>query len=136
MEPLRYARILSRALAGLLALVLMANAQLIPMLSGSSLDSASLAIGVFLTLLVASLVGLLRVEPWGFFAAYLLVPVSTILHGIALVPFVGRLLPSPEARIWSVLVLNLAFLAAPVIAHRGVYKSRRTGDGHRHTAPA
>ncbi len=135
MEPVRYAKILSRALAVLLALVCVANAQLIPMLVRNTPTSVvSITIGVFLTLLVASVVGLMRVERWGFIAAYLLVPVSTILHGIALVPFVGSLLPSTEARIWSVFLLNVAFLAALMIAHRGVYKTGSAGHGNRRTS--
>lgn len=49
---------------------------------------------LFVTLTVLSVVGLLRVREWGFYSAYLLVPFSTVFHGVALVPFVTDALPS------------------------------------------
>ena len=81
---------------------------------------------LFLGLLIASIVGLLRMRPWGFYCAYVLVPVSTVLHGIALIPFIPELLPSQTLRIGSVLVLNVGFLVATVVAH---LMSRRSEHG-------
>jgi hypothetical protein len=76
-----------------------------------------LVVGLFLGLLIASIVGLLKMRIWGIYAIYALVPVSTVLHGIALVPFVSGLLPT-QLRIGAVFVLNLAFLGAALILHR------------------
>src|SRR5690606_24250549 len=73
---------------------------------------------LFVPLLVGSVVGLLKTREWGFYAVYLLFPVSTILHGVALVPWVTDALPTQQLRIWSTAVLNLVFLAATILAHR------------------
>ena len=80
---------------------------------------------VFLLLSVASIVGLLRLQTWGFACAYLLVPVSTFLHGIALVPFLTELLPSPELKLWAVAILNVVFLGTLVVTH--LLQTRVTG---------
>ena len=74
---------------------------------------------LFVLLAAGSIIGLLRAKTWGLVCAYLLVPVSTFLHGIALVPFVTALLPSPELKVWAVVVVNVIFLVALVLTHLG-----------------
>ena len=128
MQIVSYAGIVSRGLAALLVMVIVAQLELISMvLRNPPWSMLSLMVIGFLALVVLSIAGLVRLAPWGFYAAYALVPFSTIFHGIALVPFVSRLLPTPEGRIWSVFVLNIAFLATLIIAHRGVLNARTTG---------
>ena len=84
--------------------------------SGSALIT-TLVVGGFLGLLAASVVGLFRRRKWGVYCAYALVPVSTMLHSIPLVPFVSDLLPNLQLRIAAVFVLNLIFLAATILLH-------------------
>lgn len=86
-------------------------------------------VGVFIGLLLGSIVGLVRLRAWGFYCVYLLVPVSTVLHGIPLVPFVSDLLPSPGLRIWAVSILNVAFLTTAVISHWSFLRGRKLNAG-------
>lgn len=87
-----------------------------------------LVVGGFLVLLIASAVGLLRLRPWGIYCAYALVPVSTILHGISLIPFLSDLLPTRELGIAAVLILNLTFLTAVMILHTAYRRANRQGQ--------
>ena len=72
---------------------------------------------LFVFLSAASIVGLIRARKWGFVCAYLLVPISTFLHGIALVPFLTELVPTPELKLWAVAILNVIFLGTLFITH-------------------
>jgi hypothetical protein len=54
---------------------------------------------------------------FGFYFAYLLVPVSTVLLSVPLVPFTS-LLPTLDLRIAAVAVVNVSFLVATAASHR------------------
>ena len=129
------ATMISRILAALLAVVLFSSWELVAMLLRNPPWSIlGVVIILFLSLLIGGLLGLLWLRPWGFYCAYLLVPVSTMLHGIPLVPFVTNLLPSPELRTWSVFILNFAFLVATIVAHLAYRTSTRNPGAKRQFA--
>lgn len=130
-------RILSIVLGALLFGVLVRNWALVPGLLRTLTDDSPhplwsapvltyvVVVGGFLVLLAAAAIGLLRVRPWGIYCGYALVPVSTILHGIPLVPLVSDLLPTLQFRIAAVFVLNIAFLTAIVILHASLRRDAR-----------
>lgn len=101
-----------------------------PILSASSL-TYSVVVGGFLGLLVGAIVGLLRRRIWGVYCAYALVPVSTILHSIPLIPFISDLLPTLEVRIAAVAILNLAFLAIAALLHLSYHRVASAGGSTR-----
>jgi hypothetical protein len=111
-------QLLTKILAALLLGVLASKWGLVRIavtnLPWSSVGFATL---LFVLLSTASIVGLIRLQTWGFVYAYLLVPVSTFLHGITLVPFVTELLTSPELQSWAVAIVNVMFLGTLVVAH-------------------
>jgi len=134
----RLPRVLSLFLVLLLIGVLLRSWRLVPGLVrnltdplSSSWSVASLTytvvVGGFLALLSGAMVGLLRHRMWGVYCAYALVPVSTVLLGIPLVPFVSDLLPGVQWRTVAVIVLNLTFFAATVLLHLEHRKSMREG---------
>ncbi len=86
--------------------------------SGNAPGAAySVVVGGFLLLLGATIVGLFQRRLWGIYCAYALVPVSTILLAVPLIPFVLDLMP-PRARVVAMPIVNLAFLAAVVGTRR------------------
>lgn len=131
-------RVLSLSLALLLLGVLLRSWGLAPGLfrtltdpssppwSVASLTYTGVVAGL-LALLGGAVLGLFRHRLWGVYCAYALVPVSTLLLGIPLVPFVSDLLPGARLRTAGVIVLNATFLAATVILHREYRKSRSEG---------
>jgi hypothetical protein len=136
------ARVLSLLLALLLIGVLLRYWMLVPGFFRSLIDpmnppwtsagfTYTAVVGGFLALLGGATIGLFRRRVWGVYCAYALVPVSTILHGIPLIPFVSDLLPTLQFRIAAVFVLNLMFLTGAVILHLEYRKARR-GGGIRH----
>jgi hypothetical protein len=129
-EPLfRRASLIGRSLAVSLVGVVAWKWILIPIVfrnpPWSPVGSVSI---LFLGLLVGSVAGLLKMRPWGFYCAYLLVPVSTMLLGIALVPFVTDWLPTRSLQVNSLFVLNVAFLVATAASHL-MYRRSTRGDG-------
>jgi hypothetical protein len=125
----RRARLLSRGLAVLLILLLIADAPLVPMLLRSPVFSTLWAIlAVHLGLLLAAIVGLLRVRPWGFYCLYVLVPFSTILLSISFVPHLPRPFP-PELRPLVLTVANVAVLLVTAAAHASHRATRRAPAG-------
>lgn len=112
------ARLLTLFLAACLIGVVVSNSVLIQQFFRVAPWSLlGVVLWLFFGLWVLSVIGLLWLRPWGFYSAYALVPVSTVLLGIALVPFVTGLLPRLEWRMWTVLILNIGFLGATVFAH-------------------
>lgn len=87
------------------------------------------ALILLLVLLMGSVIGLLRLSARGYYFVYILVPYATMFHGIALIPGVTNVLPTPTLRLASVLLLNLAFLAATIVSHRLVRQGRPNGPG-------
>ena len=117
--------LLSKILAGLLVGVVVWKWALVRIaVTNSPWSFAGFAALLFLLLAAASVIGLGRLKTWGFVCAYLLVPVSTFLHGIALVPFLTGLLPSPELEVWAVAILNVIFLA--MVGGTHLLHARRT----------
>lgn len=110
-------------IALLLALVLLSRLELVRLLFVPGSTSGRLVIALFLALLLASLLGLLGRKTWGYYACYLLVPVATLLHGIALVPFITPWLPHASRPV-AVLALNLAVLVLVVTAHARAARGR------------
>ena len=90
----------------------------------SMVGSMSLAL---VALILVTAIGLICLREWGFFAAYVLVPFSTVIHGIALVPWLTEALPTLRLRIWAVSVLNLLFLFATIWVH-WKYRSSERGE--------
>jgi hypothetical protein len=121
---------ISRSLAFLLVVVLAAGWRMVEIfirqLFVDPFGVLSLLTGAYLILLVGTIVGLYRVRPWGFVYAYLLIPFATYLLGISFVPFLPRLFPFPASAV-VVLVSNLAFLAAVMLAHAR-FEAGRTGN--------
>jgi hypothetical protein len=110
-----------RLLAVLLLGVVIDRWRLLQILA-SPADSSALVLLVTLSwlgLLLASVVGLLGARRWGPVSLLLLVLVSTVFHGIPLVPGVSRLLPA-AVRPGSVFILNLVVAAAAVLLLRSV----------------
>ena len=111
-------QLLTKILAGLLVGVLASKWALVRIavtnLPWSLVGFAAL---LFVLLSMASIIGLLRLQTWGFVCAYLLVLVSTFLHGIALVPFLTEPLPSPELKLWAVVIVNVMFLGTLAVTH-------------------
>ena len=111
-------QLLTKILAGLLVGVLASKWALVRVaftsLPWSLVGFAAL---LFVLLAAASIIGLLRLQTWGFVCAYLLVPVSTFPYGIALVPFLTQLLPSPDLKQWAVAIVNVIFLVTLAVTH-------------------
>lgn len=112
------ARVTARILAALLIGVLVSQWVLLRMaVTNPPWSAVGFMSLLFVILTVVSVVGLLWVREWGFHSAYLLVPFSTLFHGVALVPFVTGALPTLQSRIWAVAVLNLLFFLAVAGSH-------------------
>jgi hypothetical protein len=106
-------------LAGMLVLVLLlkGNAIADSLLQGHYVDGFSaISAGVFLLLLVASIIGLIYGVRLGFYATYLLVGFSTMVLGISLVPFAVSWLPL-EMRIVAIVGLNVIVALVCGITH-------------------
>ena len=71
----------------------------------------------WLGLLVASMAGLLLGRRWGAICLVALVPVSTVLHGVPLVPFVTKAFPL-ESRWPLVIGLNVVVLLCAIVLLR------------------
>jgi hypothetical protein len=129
MGALQRARVINVLLSASLVGVLVTNFVLLQMMFRVAPWSLlGIVLILFLGLLLGSIVGLLRMRPWGYWLAYALVPVSTILHGISLVPFVVELLPRLEWRIWAVFLLNGAFFVGILRSH-WLYRRGPPGGG-------
>jgi hypothetical protein len=86
-------------------------------------------LAIHVALLVGAVAGLALLRRWGYWCVYLLVPFSTILLSISLIPHLPRPFP-PELRPWVLAAANLAVLAAAVFAHAGTRAhARRRGAG-------
>lgn len=72
---------------------------------------------LFVALASGAAIGMPRGRSWGFAMMYLLVPVATFIHGIALVPFVANTVPGGETRTWAVASINVAVLVAAAFVH-------------------
>jgi hypothetical protein len=120
----------SRALAVLLALVLVADVRLLGTLFRAPVGSTLwVLLAIHVALLVGAVAGLALLRRWGYWCVYLLVPFSTILLSISLIPHLPRPFP-PELRPWVLAAANLAVLAAAVFAHAGTRAhARRRGAG-------
>jgi hypothetical protein len=122
--------LVSRALAVLLALVLVADVRLLGTLFRGPVGSTLwVMLAVHVALLVGAVAGLALLRRWGYWCVYLLVPFSTILLSISLIPHLPRPFP-PELRPYVLAAANLAVLAAAVFAHAGSPShSRQHGAG-------
>ena len=120
---------LTRALAVLLVLVLAASWIEISIwlreLPRDPLSPLSLVMTAHLLLLAGSIVGLLRLRPWGFYLVYLMIPLSTVLLSISFLPLVPRLFPFPLNSI-VMSAMNLLVLVFVVSTHA---KFRREAAG-------
>jgi len=116
---------MTRLLALLLLGVLLERWRLFAVLA-TPFDAGALLLIVTLLwigLLLASVAGLLGARPWGAAALLALVPVSTVLHGVPLVPGLSRLLPA-AARPTAVLVLNVLVALAALLVLRLLRRPR------------
>ena len=113
--------VLVLALAERLVVVRMAFA---PLLGVRSSTLALLAIWLWLLLMAAAIAGLAGRRRWGVYLLIALVPVSTILHSIPLVPLVTSLAPIAY-RPFVMSAVNLALLLAVPKLLRGLAASPR-----------
>jgi hypothetical protein len=117
--------LVSRALAALLALVLVADVRLLGTLFRAPVGSPVWGmLAIHVALLIGAVIGLSRLRPWGYHCVYVLVPFSTLLLSISLIPHLPRPFP-PEVRPYVLVAANLAVLAAAVFAHVGYRRSAR-----------
>lgn len=117
--------------------VLVDHAVLLPMVFRvPPWSSLGIVLILFLALLVGAVLGLMGMRVWGYWLAYALVPVSTVLPGVSLVPFVPDLIPGLEWRTRAVVVLNGAFLVAALISHRVHRRGTERGGEWLYRGPA
>lgn len=122
----RRVRWINRVLAFCLVATVASNWILVRMLLTSApWSELGLALILLFAPLAGSVVGLLRMREWGFYCAYLLFPVSTLLHSMPLVPFASGWIPTLPLRISSLLMVNVLFLVATTVSHMLYRRSRR-----------
>ena len=110
---------IQRIIPSLLALVALQNWRLFALLLPPSGSDATVltVVGLLLVLLVLAVVGLWKRARWGFVAFYVLVPVATLLHSIALIPGITSMLPQ-SLRPIAMLLINGGLLASVAASHR------------------
>jgi hypothetical protein len=125
---------ISRGLALLMLLVFVAHWRMVDILVRqlfvNPLGILALLTAGYVVLQVVSIVGLFRGRPWGFYAVYLMIPLTHLLLGIAFVPFVARAFPFPASAVVAA-VGNATVLLLTVVAH---VRYRRERDGGRRGA--
>ncbi len=119
-------KVLNRVLLGLLLATLLVYWRLVSGLFATERSAELLAMTlIHLALMMLAIIGLWRQRPWGYYAVYLLVPVSTILLSISFVPFVADLLPRVSDTL-ALPVLNGAVLLLAAAAHSAQRRSQIT----------
>jgi len=106
---------LTRILALLLVVALIAHWGLVPWFLGDPVSVGGFAFLTYLALSVASCVGLLRGRQWGFYSLYACVLFATIMLSVSFIPIPLGFLPLREHWI-GVAVLNAVVLIAGAFA--------------------
>src|SRR5688572_5671487 len=111
---------LSRALAMLFVVVLLANWRLIAgwfwVLPRAPFSDLSLITAGYVGLMLGSIFGLLCDRAWAFYCIYVMIPLTTVLLAISFVPILPGLLPFPLNTI-ALTILNVLVLVVAAIAH-------------------
>jgi len=113
----------SRVVALTLVLVLAERWQLVTFLAPKNATPLLFIVsGLWLALMLASIVGLFQHQRWGVWSLIALVPVSTILHGIPLIPFATAAFPL-EMRPFVMTAANILVLLVALVLHKAQAKS-------------
>jgi len=110
-------------MALLLVLVLVERWELVSAVTaGYAAATLFMVSALWLALMFASIVGLLWDQRWGAWSLIALVPVSTILHSVPLVPFVTAAFPL-EMRPFVMIAMNIVVLLLALVLQRAQAQS-------------